>query len=148
MQIKQFFGHIFMYIQVHIYTYIGNKYYNMCAFVYLLLQSSGKSSVLESIVGRDFLPRGSGKFSIYVFLYFVDFSLKSDWMLRNLKEIIEKVNVFLGIKVSSQLSQTTLANSFIFTSWFVLWNIFLVLQFPLFFLLPSQFWTLFCCLHV
>ena len=23
-------------------------------------QSSGKSSVLESIVGRDFLPRGSG----------------------------------------------------------------------------------------
>lgn len=24
------------------------------------LQSSGKSSVLESIVGRDFLPRGSG----------------------------------------------------------------------------------------
>jgi hypothetical protein len=93
--------------------------------------------VLESIVGRDFLPRGSGKFSIYVFLYFVDFSLKSDWMLRNLKEIIENVNVFLVIKVSSQLSQTTLANSFIFTSWFVLWNIFLVLQFPLFFLLPS-----------
>lgn len=25
-----------------------------------LMQSSGKSSVLESIVGRDFLPRGSG----------------------------------------------------------------------------------------
>ena len=25
-----------------------------------VLQSSGKSSVLESIVGRDFLPRGSG----------------------------------------------------------------------------------------
>jgi hypothetical protein len=25
-----------------------------------ILQSSGKSSVLESIVGRDFLPRGSG----------------------------------------------------------------------------------------
>lgn len=24
-------------------------------------QSSGKSSVLESIVGRDFLPRGSGE---------------------------------------------------------------------------------------
>ncbi len=24
------------------------------------LQSSGKSSVLESLVGRDFLPRGSG----------------------------------------------------------------------------------------
>lgn len=26
-----------------------------------LIQSSGKSSVLESVVGRDFLPRGSGK---------------------------------------------------------------------------------------
>lgn len=26
----------------------------------LMLQSSGKSSVLESIVGKDFLPRGSG----------------------------------------------------------------------------------------
>jgi hypothetical protein len=25
-----------------------------------MFQSSGKSSVLESIVGRDFLPRGSG----------------------------------------------------------------------------------------
>jgi len=37
MQIKQFFGHIFMYIQVYIYMYIGNKYYNMYAFVYLLL---------------------------------------------------------------------------------------------------------------
>lgn len=28
--------------------------------VWLWMQSSGKSSVLESIVGRDFLPRGSG----------------------------------------------------------------------------------------
>jgi hypothetical protein len=37
MQIKQFFGHILMYIQVYIYMYIGNKYYNMYAFVYLLL---------------------------------------------------------------------------------------------------------------
>lgn len=26
-----------------------------------MVQSSGKSSVLESIVGKDFLPRGSGK---------------------------------------------------------------------------------------
>lgn len=32
------------------------------------MQSSGKSSVLESIVGRDFLPRGSGE------AYFVFFS--------------------------------------------------------------------------
>lgn len=29
-------------------------------FLLKLVQSSGKSSVLESIVGRDFLPRGSG----------------------------------------------------------------------------------------
>lgn len=27
---------------------------------YLILQSSGKSSVIESIVGRSFLPRGIG----------------------------------------------------------------------------------------
>jgi hypothetical protein len=36
-------------------------------------QSSGKSSVLESIVGRDFLPRGSGLilsvFSSFISLY-------------------------------------------------------------------------------
>lgn len=37
-------------------------------FISLTKQSSGKSSVLESIVGRDFLPRGSGEeFSISVF---------------------------------------------------------------------------------
>ena len=30
----------------------------------LFLQSSGKSSVLESVVGKDFLPRGSGKFRV------------------------------------------------------------------------------------
>lgn len=30
-------------------------------FISLSKQSSGKSSVLESIVGRDFLPRGSGE---------------------------------------------------------------------------------------
>lgn len=28
--------------------------------MYFFFQSSGKSSVLESLVGRDFLPRGSG----------------------------------------------------------------------------------------
>jgi hypothetical protein len=28
--------------------------------LHCMFQSSGKSSVLESIVGRDFLPRGSG----------------------------------------------------------------------------------------
>ena len=33
-------------------------------FVVRVRQSSGKSSVLESIVGRDFLPRGSGEIRI------------------------------------------------------------------------------------
>jgi hypothetical protein len=33
-------------------------------------QSSGKSSVLESVVGRDFLPRGSG---IHLLLHFILF---------------------------------------------------------------------------
>lgn len=32
----------------------------MLTFKHSLLQSSGKSSVIENIVGRDFLPRGSG----------------------------------------------------------------------------------------
>lgn len=32
-------------------------------------QSSGKSSVLESVVGRDFLPRGSGNSSFTFFLH-------------------------------------------------------------------------------
>lgn len=35
-------------------------------------QSSGKSSVLESIVGRDFLPRGSG---LIFFMYFSFFEI-------------------------------------------------------------------------
>ena len=46
------------------------------------MQSSGKSSVLESIVGRDFLPRGSGLvfsslvcfFYILILLWFTNFS--------------------------------------------------------------------------
>ena len=33
-------------------------------------QSSGKSSVLESVVGRDFLPRGSGNSSFTFFSTF------------------------------------------------------------------------------
>ncbi|KAJ0948529.1 putative dynamin central domain, dynamin, GTPase region, GTPase effector domain, Dynamin superfamily [Helianthus annuus] len=37
---------------------ISNKYTSFMTD--LIIQSSGKSSVLESIVGRDFLPRGSG----------------------------------------------------------------------------------------
>lgn len=35
--------------------------YNVCSCFCSVVQSSGKSSVLESIVGKDFLPRGSGK---------------------------------------------------------------------------------------
>ena len=30
---------------------------------FVVPQSSGKSSVLESVVGKDFLPRGSGNLS-------------------------------------------------------------------------------------
>lgn len=32
------------------------------AFGGFCIQSSGKSSVLESVVGKDFLPRGSGDY--------------------------------------------------------------------------------------
>ena len=35
---------------------VCSKFDSFCSF----LQSSGKSSVLESLVGRDFLPRGTG----------------------------------------------------------------------------------------
>jgi Dynamin family len=35
-------------------------YFYILKFLHTCCQSSGKSSVLESIVGRDFLPRGSG----------------------------------------------------------------------------------------
>lgn len=37
-----------------------NKSYSFI-LPFIVSQSSGKSSVLESIVGKDFLPRGSGK---------------------------------------------------------------------------------------
>ena len=68
------------------------------------MQSSGKSSVLESIVGRDFLPRGSGlefRFLVTVtvavvvkFFYFYFFG--SVWLLRKLKKGVKlKRNVFL-----------------------------------------------------
>ncbi|CAL8999797.1 unnamed protein product, partial [Prunus brigantina] len=33
--------------------------YNVCLYFCSVVQSSRKSSVLESIVGKDFLPRGS-----------------------------------------------------------------------------------------
>lgn len=67
----------------------------------LNLQSSGKSSVLESIVGRDFLPRGSGRvympfgnsYSPYWF-WFRDFAAFGRWE-RNCNSIVNsqlKVN--------------------------------------------------------
>lgn len=39
---------------------VGDLRVNTPAVVVLGVQSSGKSSVVEGIVGRDFLPRGSG----------------------------------------------------------------------------------------
>ena len=39
---------------------IGNQAIDLPQIVVVGSQSSGKSSVLESIVGRDFLPRGTG----------------------------------------------------------------------------------------
>lgn len=39
---------------------IGSQVIDLPQIVVVGSQSSGKSSVLENIVGRDFLPRGSG----------------------------------------------------------------------------------------
>ena len=39
---------------------IGNQVIDLPQIVVVGSQSSGKSSVLENIVGRDFLPRGTG----------------------------------------------------------------------------------------
>ena len=39
---------------------IGGEAIQLPQIIVVGSQSSGKSSVLESIVGRDFLPRGSG----------------------------------------------------------------------------------------
>lgn len=47
------------------------RYVDWCPFE----QSSGKSSVLESIVGRDFLPRGSGKKLIALSSWFFPYVL-------------------------------------------------------------------------
>jgi dynamin GTPase len=44
--------------------------------IFIKMQSSGKSSVLESIVGRDFLPRGSGTSpsSVLIFIFNFEYS--------------------------------------------------------------------------
>jgi GTP-binding protein EngB required for normal cell division len=41
------------------------NYIDLPQIVVVGAQSTGKSSVLESIVGKDFLPRGSGKNKYY-----------------------------------------------------------------------------------
>src|SRR5512140_2573689 len=43
-----------------VFSAIGQSPINLPQIVVIGSQSSGKSSVLENIVGRDFLPRGSG----------------------------------------------------------------------------------------
>ncbi|GLE05246.1 hypothetical protein PINS_up014246 [Pythium insidiosum] len=43
-----------------VFSAIGQSPLNLPQIVVIGSQSSGKSSVLENIVGRDFLPRGSG----------------------------------------------------------------------------------------
>ena len=37
-----------------------NLYKFLIYIIYLIIKSNGKSSVLESVVGREFLPKGSG----------------------------------------------------------------------------------------
>ena len=43
-----------------VFNAVGGEQIDLPQIVVVGSQSSGKSSVLENIVGRDFLPRGSG----------------------------------------------------------------------------------------
>ncbi|KAI0988097.1 hypothetical protein GJ496_011596 [Pomphorhynchus laevis] len=43
-----------------VFNIVGTNVIELPQIVVVGSQSSGKSSVLESLVGRDFLPRGSG----------------------------------------------------------------------------------------
>jgi dynamin family protein len=43
-----------------VFTAVGAEPFDLPQIVVVGAQSSGKSSVLEAIVGRDFLPRGTG----------------------------------------------------------------------------------------
>src|SRR5271156_2737155 len=47
-------------LQDLVFNTIGNDSLDLPQIVVVGSQSSGKSSVLENIVGRDFLPRGTG----------------------------------------------------------------------------------------
>src|ERR1700755_177289 len=47
-------------LQDLVFNTIGNDSLDLPQIVVVGSQSAGKSSVLENIVGRDFLPRGSG----------------------------------------------------------------------------------------
>ncbi|KAA8616551.1 Dynamin-1, partial [Pyrenophora tritici-repentis] len=47
-------------LQDLVFNTIGNDSLDLPQIVVVGSQSSGKSSVLENIVGKDFLPRGSG----------------------------------------------------------------------------------------
>lgn len=67
--------------------------------VFTKMQSSGKSSVLESIVGRDFLPRGSGCSYCYcigltVDLKFFYFIYLFCFVAEHAVEIEDSYNVF------------------------------------------------------
>jgi hypothetical protein len=43
-----------------VFNAVGGEQIDLPQIVVVGSQSSGKSSVLENVVGRDFLPRGSG----------------------------------------------------------------------------------------
>jgi GTPase SAR1 family protein len=56
------FIYIYIYMPVCIFMYLHIDFYTLICIQIAVVgsQSSGKSSVLESIVGYDFLPRGTG----------------------------------------------------------------------------------------
>ena len=60
---------------------IGHQSIDLPQIVVVGSQSSGKSSVLENIVGRDFLPRGTG--SLHLFKQIVTF--RRLYSLRNFR---------------------------------------------------------------
>ena len=71
-------------------------FYNTCG-VFYGLQSSGKSSVLESIVGKDFLPRGSGKYLIFIVLLVLMFLIQLTYCIIHLYVSIINAIVLAGI---------------------------------------------------